>query len=119
MAHYNVNSSVQTLIQHLWVISSGQFSDDVSQTLRTILTAEISELYQWANVRSRKARSRNRPLCTADFNLFYTLRFGFRPSKIAFLAMHAWKETSTVDWPVGLPREQQRHYELAEIRKWL
>jgi NAD+ synthase (glutamine-hydrolysing) len=45
MAHYNVNSGVpKTLIQHLirWVISSRQFSDDVSQTLRAILTAEIS-----------------------------------------------------------------------------
>ena len=45
MAHYNVNSGVpKTLIQHLirWVISSRQFSDDVAQTLRTILAAEIS-----------------------------------------------------------------------------
>ena len=59
------------------------------------------------------------PYALQDFNLFYTLRFGFRPSKIAFLAMHAWKDNSPGDWPVGLPIEQRYHYELADIRKWL
>jgi len=59
------------------------------------------------------------PYALQDFSLFYTLRFGFRPSKIAFLAMHAWKENSPADWPVGLPAEQRYHYELADIRKWL
>jgi NAD+ synthase (glutamine-hydrolysing) len=45
MAHYNVNSGVpKTLIQHLirWVISSGQFSNEVSLTLSAIVAAEIS-----------------------------------------------------------------------------
>jgi NAD+ synthase (glutamine-hydrolysing) len=45
MAHYNVNSGVpKTLIQHLirWVISSGQFSSEVSLTLSAIVAAEIS-----------------------------------------------------------------------------
>src|SRR4029453_1397866 len=45
MAHYNVNSGVpKTLIQHLirWVISSGQFDPEVSETLRAILETEIS-----------------------------------------------------------------------------
>jgi NAD+ synthase (glutamine-hydrolysing) len=44
MAHYNNAGVPKTLIQHLirWVISSGQFSDDVSHTLRAILAAEIS-----------------------------------------------------------------------------
>jgi NAD+ synthase (glutamine-hydrolysing) len=51
--------------------------------------------------------------------LYYTLRFGFRPSKIAFLAMHAWKANSTGEWPSGLPADQRQHYELADIRKWL
>jgi hypothetical protein len=59
------------------------------------------------------------PYALQDFNLFYTLRYGFRPSKIAFMATHMWKENSKGDWPSGLPAEQQRHYELADIRKWL
>ena len=62
MAHYNVNSGVpKTLIQHLirWVISSGQFSEDVSQTLRAIIAAEISpELVPVDEGQRRTSRSR-------------------------------------------------------------
>jgi NAD+ synthase (glutamine-hydrolysing) len=124
MAHYNVNSGVpKTLIQHLirWVISSKQFSDDVSQTLRAIVAAEISpELVPVEEgLKPQSTEASIGPYALQDFNLFYTLRFGFRPSKIAFLAMHAWKENSLADWPVGLPADQRRHYQLADIRKWL
>ena len=124
MAHYNVNSGVpKTLIQHLirWVISSKQFGEEVSQTLRAIVAAEISP--ELVPVREGKKPQSTEaaigPYALQDFNLFYTLRFGFRPSKIAFLAMHAWKASSTGDWPAGLPADQRRHYELPEIRKWL
>jgi NAD+ synthase (glutamine-hydrolysing) len=34
-----------------------------------------------------------------DFNLYYTLRFGFTPAKVAFLALHAWKDRSAGAWP--------------------
>lgn len=124
MAHYNVNSGVpKTLIQHLirWVISSEQFSEEVSQTLSAIVTAEISpELVPvQEGQRPQSTEAMVGPYALQDFNLFYTLRYGFRPSKIAFLAMHAWKQDSSGDWPVGLPAEQQRHYELTDIRKWL
>jgi NAD+ synthase (glutamine-hydrolysing) len=124
MAHYNVNSGVpKTLIQHLirWVISSEQFSDDVSQTLRAIVAAEISpELVPVdEGQKPQSTEAAIGPYALQDFNLFYSLRFGFRPSKIAFLAMHAWKANSTGDWPAGLPADQQRQYELADIRKWL
>jgi NAD+ synthase (glutamine-hydrolysing) len=124
MAHYNVNSGVpKTLIQHLirWVITSKQFSDNVSQTLRAIVAAEISpELVPVEEgLKPQSTEAAIGPYALQDFNLFYTLRFGFRPSKIAFLAMHAWKENSLADWPVGLPADQRRHYELADIRKWL
>ena len=30
-----------------------------------------------------------------DFHLYYTLRFGYRPSKIAFMAWTAWHDRST------------------------
>lgn len=115
MAHYNVNSGVpKTLIQHLirWVESSGQFSVDVSQTLRVILVAEISpELVPVdEGERSQSTEAAIGPYALQDFNLYYyTLRFGFRPSKIAFLAMHAWKASSTGDWPSGLPADQRKH----------
>ena len=54
-----------------------------------------------------------------DFNLFYTLRFGFRPSKIAFLALHAWRDVERGIWPVGFPPERRRAYDLPAIREWL
>jgi len=54
-----------------------------------------------------------------DFNLFYTLRYGFRPSKIAFMALHAWKDVAGGDWPPGLPQDKRRSYALADIRHWL
>jgi len=124
MAHYNVNSGVpKTLIQHLirWVISSEQFSDGVSQTLRAILAAEISpELVPVVDdQKPQSTEAAIGPYELQDFNLFYTLRFGFRPSKIAFLAMHAWMANSRGGWPPGLPTDQRHHYELADIRKWL
>jgi NAD+ synthase (glutamine-hydrolysing) len=124
MAHYNVNSGVpKTLIQHLirWVISSGQFSSEVSLTLSAIVAAEISpELVPVdEGQRPQSTEATIGPYALQDFNLYYTLRFGFRPSKIAFLAMHAWKASSTGDWPSGLPADQRQHYELADIRKWL
>jgi NAD+ synthase (glutamine-hydrolysing) len=124
MAHYNVNSGVpKTLIQHLirWVIVSGQFTEDVGRTLRAIVTAEISpELVpvdEGGQPQSTEAAIG--PYALQDFSLFYTLRFGYRPSKIAFLAMRAWKADAKGAWPQGLSADQRRHYSLTEIRKWL
>ena len=124
MAHYNVNSGVpKTLIQHLirWVISSRQFSDDVAQTLRTILAAEISpELVPVGeDQRPQSTEAAIGPYALQDFNLYYTLRFGFCPSKIAFLAMHAWHVDAKGDWPSCVPADQRHHYDLVAIRKWL
>ena len=124
MAHYNVNSGVpKTLIQHLirWVISSGQFKKEVSLTLSSIVAAEISPELVPVNEgeRPQSTEAAIGPYALQDFNLFYTLRYGFRPSKIAFLEMHAWKVNSTGDWPSGLPTDQRQHYELGDIRKWL
>src|SRR5262245_9249942 len=103
MAHYNVNASVpKTLIQHLigWVADSKEFDEETSKVLRRVLATEISpELIPG----SQKTESTVGPYELQDFNLYYTLRFGYAPSKIAFLAAHAWKG----------------QYGLAEIRKWL
>jgi NH3-dependent NAD+ synthetase len=119
MAHYNVNSGVpKTLIQHLirWGISSGQFSDDVSQTLRAIPAAEISpELVPVEEGQSpQSTEAAIGPYALQDFNLYYTLRFGFRPSQVAFLAMHAWDVDAKGDWPSGVPADQRHHYDLGD-----
>lgn len=54
-----------------------------------------------------------------DFSLFYTLRHGFRPSKIAFLALHAWSDADKGDWPPHFPPDSRIAFDLPEIRRWL
>jgi NAD+ synthase (glutamine-hydrolysing) len=124
MSHYNVNAGVpKTLIQHLirWVISSGQFEQDVSVTLDAILSTEISpELVPVeAGEKPQSTEAKVGPYELQDFNLFYTLRYGFRPSKIAFLALHAWGDVEDGEWPPGFPAERRRAYDMAHIRRWL
>jgi NAD+ synthase (glutamine-hydrolysing) len=123
MSHYHVNGGVpKTLIQHLirWVITSQQFEPQVSTTLASILATEISpELVPANSAGIQSTESMIGPYELQDFNLFYTLRCGFRPSKIAFLALHAWGDASRGEWPPGYPEERRRHYELGEIRHWL
>jgi NAD+ synthase (glutamine-hydrolysing) len=105
MAHYNVNASVpKTLIQYLigWVAESGEFNDDVKRALRRVLETEISpELVPGGQSTQAKVG----PYELQDFHLYYTLRFGYTPAKIAFLAWNAWRGKDG--------------YSLAEIRKWL
>jgi NAD+ synthase (glutamine-hydrolysing) len=54
-----------------------------------------------------------------DFNLYYLSRFGYRPSKVAFLAYNAWSDRNEGDWPDLLPLEKRHEYDLATICKWL
>jgi NAD+ synthase (glutamine-hydrolysing) len=121
MSHYNVNGGVpKTFIQHLirWVISSGQFDDDVSETLGAILETEISpELVPGDELQSTE--SKVGPYALQDFSLFYVLRYGFRPSKIGFMAWHAWGDVAAGDWPPGFPEGKRAAYDPAEIRHWL
>jgi NAD+ synthase (glutamine-hydrolysing) len=124
MSHYNVNAGVpKTLIQHLirWVIASKQFADEVGVTLQSILDAEISpELVPaGADEKPQSTEAAIGPYELQDFNLFYTLRYGFRPSKIAFLSWRAWHDVKAGGWPVGMSEEKRRAYELADIRHWL
>jgi NAD+ synthase (glutamine-hydrolysing) len=124
MSHYNVNAGVpKTLIQHLirWVISSAQFGPDVLGTLDAILNTEISpELVPAGEDEApQSTQAIVGPYALQDFNLFYTLRYGFRPSKIAFLALHAWEYAERGDWPPGFPEEARPEYDLGEIRHWL
>ena len=123
MSHYNVNGGVpKTLIQHLirWVISEKLFSDEVGATLGDILGTEISpELIPADAGVLQSTEAKIGPYELQDFNLFYTLRYGFRPSKIAFLAWHAWRDRSAGAWPPGFPDAARREYPLAVIRGWL
>jgi NAD+ synthase (glutamine-hydrolysing) len=126
MSHYNVNAGVpKTLMQHLirWVVSSGQFERGagINKTLLSILDTEISpELVPVeAGETPQSTEAKVGPYELQDFNLFYTLRYGFRPSKIAFLALHAWGDKAKGDWPPGFPEDRRRAYDLGTIRSWL
>src|SRR5690606_13377010 len=95
MSHYGVNAGVpKTLIQHLirWVSSSGQFSAEVSRVLDAVLDTEISpELVPIGpDGEVHSTEKLIGPYNLHDFALFYLLRYGLRPSKIAFLATRAW-----------------------------
>ena len=121
MSHYNVNAGVpKTFIQHLirWVISSEQFEDEVSETLASILDTEISpELVPGEELQSTE--SKIGPYALHDFSLFYTLRYGFRPSKIGFMAWHAWRDVDEGTWPPNFPEAKRVAYDRPEIRRWL
>jgi NAD+ synthase (glutamine-hydrolysing) len=124
MSHYNVNAGVpKTLIQHLirWVIGSRQFEPEVLETLDAILSTEISpELVPVeAGQTPQSTEAKVGPYELQDFNLYYTLRYGFRPSKIAFLALHAWSDAARGEWPPGFPDDRRRAYDLPHIRHWL
>ncbi|GAB7005774.1 NAD(+) synthase [Nocardioides sp. AN3] len=124
MSHYNVNAGVpKTLIQHLirWVISTDQFDGRTDEVLQTILDQEISpELVPVeAGQKPQSTEATVGPYALQDFNLFHLVRAGMRPSKIAFLAWHAWRDTTAGQWPPGYPEAKHVSYDLGEIRSWL
>ena len=124
MSHYNVNGGVpKTLIQHLirWVISSHQFDDTVNEVLESVLDTEITpELIPTGEDEEiQSSEAKVGPYVLQDFSLFHVLRYGFRPSKVAFLAWHAWSDPQRGDWPTGFPELKRPAYSLKEIRHWL
>ena len=125
MSHYGVNASVpKTLIQHLirWEIHSGQFSPEANDVLQAILDTEISpELVPAAEGDGALQSTEEKigPYALQDFNLYYTSRYGYRPSKVAYLSHHAWSDAGRGAWPAGHPPEQRRAYDLGEIKHWL
>ncbi|NUO33961.1 MAG: NAD(+) synthase [Terrabacter sp.] len=124
MSHYGVNVGVpKTLMQHLirWVVSSAQFEEHVGETLTSILDTEISpELVPAKDgEKPQSTQAQIGPYALQDFTLYHVLRRGYRPSKIAFLAWHAWHDSEAGDWPAGYPEAERTAYDLATVRKWL
>ncbi|HEY2260014.1 MAG TPA: NAD(+) synthase [Solirubrobacteraceae bacterium] len=127
MSHYNVNASVpKTLIRFLlrWAIDTDQFGAETNQALGSVLETVISpELIPASDAAGdgpeQDSESVVGPYELQDFFLYYILRFGYRPSKVAFLAEHAWSQRDRGAWPDLIPVEQRHEYSLAEIRHWL
>ena len=123
MAHYHVNASVpKTLIQFLirWAAKTDQFGPDVSRLLEAIVATQISpELVPPRGGAGQLSEEEIGPYELQDFNLYYLSRFGFLPSRVAYLAYNAWSDRDRGDWPDLLPPEKRHQYDLATIRKWL
>jgi NAD+ synthase (glutamine-hydrolysing) len=123
MSHYNVNGSVaKTLIQHLirWVAKTKQFDEAASATLLGILDTDISpELVPPDDGAIQRTEATVGPYELQDFHLYYITRFGLRPSKVAFLAWHAWRDDTHRAWPPGFPEAARHRYRLDEIKRWL
>jgi len=123
MAHYHVNASVpKTLIQFLirWAAKTDQFGPDVSRLLEAIVASQISpELVPPRGGAGQLSEDEIGPYELQDFNLYYLSRFGFLPSRVAYLAYNAWSDRNRGDWPDLLPADKRHQYDLATIRKWL
>jgi NAD+ synthase (glutamine-hydrolysing) len=124
MSHYNVNGSVsKTLIQHLirWVASTGQFDAQASAILLEVLSTEISPELVPADASGaiQSTQAIVGPYELQDFSLYYITRYGLRPSKVAFLAWHAWRDAAQAPWPPNFPAEARNQYDLAEIKRWM
>jgi NAD+ synthase (glutamine-hydrolysing) len=124
MSHYNPNASVsKTLIQHLirFVAASGDVSEETASVLHDILATEISpELVPaGADGAIQSTESFVGPYALQDFNLFYTTRYGFAPSKVAYLAWNAWHDEAAGRWPANTPESARRAFDLPTIKHWL
>lgn len=132
MSHYAVNAGVpKTLIQHVirWVISTelntsishGEADAATAAVLQSVLDTEISPELVPAGQDGKMQSTEDRigPYALHDFALFHILRYGYRPSKIAFLAEQAWRDPDAGAWPPGFPAEDRYGYDLPTVAKWL
>ncbi|HTR61373.1 MAG TPA: NAD(+) synthase [Candidatus Binataceae bacterium] len=122
MSHYAVNASVpKTLIQHVvrWVAQTGRLGRDVGAVLNEILTTPISPELVPGDVPGADPTPYTEaiigPYELQDFNLYFTLRFGYAPAKIAFLAYCAWRDKAGGRWP-DISLEGRHEYDIGAIK---
>lgn len=124
MAHYHVNASVpKTLVQYLirWLADKRELGMQVSVVLYDVLATSISpELVPGSTDEEPGQHSEHviGPYELQDFHLYYLLRFGFLPTKVAFLAWSAWHDKMKGTWP-DIPEGQRHQYTIGEIKAWL
>ena len=124
MAHYHVNASVpKTLIQYLirYVARTHLLGEHAGAVLLDVLETEISpELVPGAENDKPEQRTESivGPYELQDFHLYYILRFGYRPTKVAFLAWNAWRKREQGVWP-EIPEANRNEYAIGDIKRWL
>jgi len=125
MSHYSINASVpKTLIQFLirWAVDTNQLGKRASRVLRSILGTEFSPELIPGDPNSEQPAQKTEdvigPYELQDFNLYYTTRFGYLPSKIAFLCYCSWRDRTLGQWP-DIPEGRRHQYAIPEIKRWL
>ena len=108
MSMYGVNAGIpKTLIQYLirYVAVQPAYKaqkETLLDIVDTPISPELTPADEEGNIK-QKTEDLVGPYELHDFFLYYFLRFGFRPSKIFFLATHAFK----------------KKYDKETIKKWL
>ncbi len=118
MSHYGVNASVpKTLMRHLirWIADTDMFAAATEALVEILATPASPELVPVADGALQRAEDEIGPYELQDFNLYYLSRYGYRPSKIAFLAAQAWSHPA----PAPTMPSAARVYDLAVIKRWL
>ncbi|MDR2213756.1 MAG: NAD(+) synthase [Pseudomonadales bacterium] len=125
MSHYNVNAGVpKTLIRCLvrWAADKEDIGAEGRRVLRAIADTEVSPELVPATGSQTQPGQRSEdtigPYELQDFHLYYTLRHGFRPAKVAYLAWQAWHDRSLGAWPDD-GQGERNEYGLAEIKRHL
>lgn len=124
MSHYNVNASVpKTLIQYLvrHVARRGELGADASRVLEDVLDTAISPELVPGDAGGQPVQSTEAvigPYELQDFHLYFTLRYGYSPAKVAFLAWTAWHDRGAGRWP-DVPEGKRNQYGIADIKRWL
>jgi NAD+ synthase (glutamine-hydrolysing) len=124
MAHYHVNASVpKTLIQYLihYVASTSQLGAAVGAVLRDVLDTPISPELVPGKSELEPGQSTEAvvgPYELQDFHLYYILRFGYLPTKVAFMSWCTWRDRTVGEWP-GIAGDRRREYAIADVKKWL
>ena len=124
MSHYAVNAGVpKTLIQFLirWCIRTDQYDAETDRVLQAILDQEISPELVPADASGAMQSTEDKigPYALNDFFAHYVIRHGLAPSKIAFLAWHAWRNANAGRWPEDVPEADRVAYDLPTIKQWL
>jgi NAD+ synthase (glutamine-hydrolysing) len=119
----------KTLIQHLirWAVRTEQFDPDTDRILLsildTVISPELVPAHEDADTDDpgeiQSTEDQIGPYELHDFFLHHIARQGLAPSKVAFLAWHAWRDRTAGSWPEGFPDEKRNEYDLAQIRQWL
>jgi NAD+ synthase (glutamine-hydrolysing) len=124
MAHYHVNASVpKTLIQYLirYVARTNQLGPDVSAVLHDVMDTPISPELVPGKSEEEPGQSTEAvvgPYELQDFTLYYILRFGYLPTKVAFMAWCTWRDRKVGIWP-DIPADRRNQYAIGDIKKWL